>query len=1097
MKVFRERIPLRIKPVADGKMMETRSDSEQYLSSFKHIILCALILGMMGVMILGVQGYARGNWAGETETSRQRHAGHRILAVTGTLTPPAGLYVQEWYPDPTTSPTPWPPAWSDWAEGAEQRVPMTSILSGGNAYAIDRMLENLPEGKTAIIGFSPKNNTKDCYFGMWDQYYTDLAYTPLRLKNANGEDTSRTCGGVEIETAVDLLNPIVQGHIRAKIEAFVDYYTNQSAYKDKVAGFEFASGTNLEGTPWVHPTYHTKTDDGYEFERKYEKLTYEDAYTGTEWAEYNLAFAHWIDDALENAGSDKIAYINYTQTWPSISAWQDVIHCIGGETRVLCPDEDGEYSPITSGYIGLKHSGLAADTLTGGSYEGCSWYKSEPGDFWGDWWKMMSWARGKGIPTNWEFNNDMAVEPLDEVYGNEAAHVRNSLGMALSYGADVILIYQDNQEHRNILEWASSYTGQSIDASLERPVWIMLREAIEDIIEEGFDDIKNEISDPEDVNGDGGLDGYSCAQNGVSCSCGHDVQAGFGIQVDLPNGIGDTSWGEVAIDDTVYGASARRANNGQLLKFEVNDNYMLGASQAEIVVIYRMEGSHPEVQYWYNDGITQGEVTITSTNTVDKGDGWWEATFIADDPDFSNSSHEYDFMIDSKWGLDWIDFVSVARHDTPPTPTPEATPTRTPTPTPEPAPDFREQMEGAPIGQFDSHRLINGATLTQDDERLEGDFSWKCAEGNQLQNWPECEVSKNLPTPQDHLVVEYTVRIDSATQLGPVLSSDNGFLWPYFDLYHQLHLFCMPPMCDDTEVVDVIPGHVLQPGAWYRIRIEALRDVAGPDSVTVTAYAGGHVSQGSAVWTYHQELVLQRAFTVVRMFTRFGIDNGWDERVYWDDFKIWYTQTPNVHSAVRPYPQGGNPEEKKLRHGVDGYWSSQDTYIVSTNWEPPTPHGSHSLLYVRTNGTEGEVMSSLIKFEEVYLPPITIPYHATLSVYFAGQSVNGGATTVHVAGVKPDWDAAQTTWLQYLTGHNWQIAGAKGENDRTAPGHSLVVDYTDVGKWLEFEVTELVRQGYISFILYGEHEGVNKAIYFPSNEYWDASKRPKLKILYD
>jgi len=31
---------------------------------------------------------------------------------------------------------------------------------------------------------------------------------------------------------------------------------------------------------------------------------------------------------------------------------------------------------------------------------------------------------------------------------------------------------------------------------------------------------------------------------------------------------------------------------------------------------------------------------------------------------------------------------------------------------------------------------------------------------------------------------------------------------------------------------------------------------------------------------------------------------------------------------------------------------------------------------------------------------------ALLNPYFIGQSVNGGATTVHVAGVKPDWDAA-------------------------------------------------------------------------------------------
>ncbi len=124
-------------------------------------------------------------------------------------------------------------------------------------------------------------------------------------------------------------------------------------------------------------------------------------------------------------------------------------------------------------------------------------------------------------------------------------------------------------------------------------------------------------------------------------------------------------------------------------------------------------------------------------------------------------------------------------------------------------------------------------------------------------------------------------------------------------------------------------------------------------------------------------------------------------------------------------------------------------------------------------------------------------YGAELDVYFVGQSVSGGGATVHVAGIKPDWDAATATWLQAQSGSSWQTAGAKGVNDRTAPVDSRLVDYTEVGSWLHFNVTELVQLGYTSFILYGEHEGVNKAIYFPSNEYWDASKRPILDIRYD
>ncbi len=92
---------------------------------------------------------------------------------------------------------------------------------------------------------------------------------------------------------------------------------------------------------------------------------------------------------------------------------------------------------------------------------------------------------------------------------------------------------------------------------------------------------------------------------------------------------------------------------------------------------------------------------------------------------------------------------------------------------------------------------------------------------------------------------------------------------------------------------------------------------------------------------------------------------------------------------------------------------------------------------------------------------------------------------------------ATATWSQAQTGSPWQTAGAQGALDRTDPVDSKLVDYTDIGSWLTFDVTELVRQGYTSFILYGEYEGVNKAIYFPSNEYWDASKHAKLTIHND
>ena len=788
MKIFRDQICRRLKPASD-KIEKTGFAWTQNSARMKHIILCALVFGMLGLMFFGVQGgYARDIRSNELEVSIREFTRSDEVFATNGLIVPSGLYVQEWSSG-------WITDWDGWAVGAHNRVYGTSVQSDGHAWPIYNMLANLPTGKKAIIGFSPKNNTKNCWFGMWSQYYTNTKYSPIQLIDEKGKPASRQCGGESIDKAVNFLDQDVQDNIKAKVKDFVEYYTNNSPYKDKVAGFEFASGVNLEGTPWVHPLDGTITDPGHEAERGLEKTTYMKAYTGTVWAEYNLAFAHWVDDALENAGSNKIAYFNYTQTWPDEDAWQKVIHCIGGESNDLCPDPTGEGSPITSGRIGLKYSGLAADTLTGGSKLGvCSWYDPDLGWFWGDWWKMMRWAKSKGLSTAWEFNNDHAKAPLDQVYSDERAHLRHSLAMALNYGADVILIYQANADQTDILEWASHYVGKDVDATLDQPVWIMMREAIEDNNEEvqnNFD--ANSISDPEDIPTSGypyGNDGFVCKDNqDDDCSCGHDVETAFGLTSDDVNGMDDTSFGKVMVDSTLYGATARRPTSDQI-KFAVDDDYWGNDTQAKIMVRYKLIGNHPVLKYWRKD--TGNLATLPNNNhtPVPNTSDWYEATFIADQPYFGDgNTHGYDFAIDSSsGGLDWIDYVEVARQNVTPPPTPPPTPTPTPTPTPEPVPFFHERMETAPPGGFSSWYVANGASLTRvSDQKLEGSYAWKCAEGSQLQNWPECAATYVLPSPQNQLTVQYAVRVKEAvTQLGPALWTSNGYLWPYFDLSNQI-----------------------------------------------------------------------------------------------------------------------------------------------------------------------------------------------------------------------------------------------------------------------------------------------------------------------
>lgn len=1072
----------------------------KYLNKVYHFgkwnwLITVVVLGVF--LYIGARAQARVSSIGP-EDSRSistrnlaLEAGNSKTSAFTAIEKPTGLFIQSW----NHVEHPWQSDWNDWAAGAEHRAASTNVLSGdedihGHVHHIDQMLAALPAGKKAVLGFSPKDSTADCYFRMWEELYNPTSiYNPLRLVNSYGGFASRTCGGEEIEYAVNYLDPDVQNVTKEVVQRFINAYKTNS----KVVAFQFASGNNLEGTPWAHPGFSAGEDE------QYEKTTYvhyysDDQYANT-WAEYNVKFTNWIAEAL--AGSGKVAYINYMQVFPNPDDWQSAVKCIGRKSNYVCSPSPSEnyLHPVNSDLIGLKHSGLGEDTITGGTKgDGCTWY--EPiDDITRDWWKMMLWGKHEGLPLAWEFGSrEKGRHPFNTLY-SEGAHLRNSLGMGLYYGADLILIYQENTENEEILEWANSYMGKSVDSSFDQPVWIMLREAIDDNNEEAVDGIASEISDPEDATfGGDGLDCHAFPEDDelYNCECGHDMQISFGIKlIETDN----SSEGQVGIDDTLYGATARRATSLKTLQFDVDDDYMQGVTGVDIHIKFMKDTNDPLVRYWTTNQITQ-TIPYTSLNAL--GGSWYEATFSINNADFSNINTAYDFEIVPNGEHNWVDFVSVDKDQSSPPP-PTATPTSTPTPNPEPTPDFRDQMETVPIGAFDSSRVINGATLQRDSEHLEGSYAWRCKEGSQLSNWPECEVSENLPSPQNHLVVEFSIRIDDGIQVGPVLSANNGFLWPYFDIYHQLHLFCMPPMCDSTQTIDLMPGHYLQPNTWYRIRVEALRNVSGADAVTVTAYASGsEPDQFSALWTYHNDKInLLYEFTVVRMFTRFAIDNDLDEEVYWDDFKMWYTQHPPVHVAQVFTPMGGYPQVKTFQHGEDGYWAGQDTHIVTTNWEPPTPHDTFPVTYVRVSGNEDEVMSSLIGFDQVNLPDISIPYQATLSVYFKGQSVNGGDMTVHVAGVKQDWDAPQTTWMQYQTGNNWQIAGAKGTDDRSAPEHSMVVDYTDVGKWLVFDVSQLAMEGYTSFILYGEHEGVNKSIYFPSNEYWDATKRPKLKIQYD
>ncbi len=196
---------------------------------------------------------------------------------------------------------------------------------------------------------------------------------------------------------------------------------------------------------------------------------------------------------------------------------------------------------------------------------------------------------------------------------------------------------------------------------------------------------------------------------------------------------------------------------------------------------------------------------------------------------------------------------------------------------------------------------------------------------------------------------------------------------------------------------------------------------------------------------------------------------------------------------------GPNPSAMSVatyQHGVNGYGGGEDTHMVTTTWEPPTPHDTFPVLYVRVNSTDVEVKSALLRFNGVALPPGADVQRAELALNFSGQSVNGGDVYVYLAGPLRSWLAPQTTWVNYRTAQYWQATGAKGVDDRRLHSNVRTVNYTEVGSWIYLDVTDLVRAGVYEYVLYGSYAGVNKDIQFRSNEHWETGKRPKLTIWY-
>jgi hypothetical protein len=242
------------------------------------------MVGMVGLMLVGMRSYASASWASGSKVEKQGHASRLVAVSPSVISRPVGLYVQGWdaFNDH------WQSSWDSWTAGPMLRTFWVKVNNiDGKDFVTEQALNKrytqwngltpIPSDKKLLIGFSPKNNQTDCYFGIPQTYYTDTRYNPLQLKY-NGQDVTRTCNGQSISTAINFLDDNVKTDLAIQIKAFIRQYANNP----KVAGFSFAGGANDESTPWVHDVYGTIGDPK---ERPYEKYTYSVNYSGEEWAE--------------------------------------------------------------------------------------------------------------------------------------------------------------------------------------------------------------------------------------------------------------------------------------------------------------------------------------------------------------------------------------------------------------------------------------------------------------------------------------------------------------------------------------------------------------------------------------------------------------------------------------------------------------------------------------------------------------------------------------------------------------------------------------------------------------------------------------------
>ncbi len=345
------------------------------------------------------------------------------------------------------------------------------------------------------------------------------------------------------------------------------------------------------------------------------------------------------------------------------------------------------------------------------------------------------------------------------------------------------------------------------------------------------------------------------------------------------------------------------------------------------------------------------------------------------------------------------------------------------------------------------------------------------------------------------------------------------FTNPYWaqiiDQYSQaLGLYVMQLYSDDGARLIGMDAPVILTNAAYHMRRDDIKDwVEGGYNYFDQAHSAAVASVPEHTWVslhghnvhYDQDwcAVAESSAYLYNTYGAGGTDEVWVAPAD-EVFQYLVTRSYAVVSRDDDAPQMSGQSYHAnawvtYRQGASGYTGWADTHIQE--WYPDRNYATEGQLLLR--GGAGGRSSLLLQMQVPPPDSDAVVLRATLGLYSLAHS-NAGEINLSAYTLLRAWSPAEATWRQALVGELWATPGAlAGAQDRG----SQTMDVVHVGnceqaqRWYTFDVTGLVSY-WLTYpdanhgMLIEGDPNMAKGVYFASADYYDATKRPILRVLY-